>query len=225
MPLYGGVGGAQKEINAVYAGVGGAVKQLNSLLAGVGGASKELLISKWKKYKIDYELIDKGTVTVTSYRLSSTKYSLSQFPKLETAYTIIAPRTRSAENFADSDDTYNSSAVTQERNVYFKTTDTKLYGTDFIAWLQDKSYQNYYISCTGGYTASNPPIIYSGRTGNSMLAISSYSIIDGEIQSVTGKCIRNKLIGPGDYISDITSNNPSEYPDNGIQNGYWYIKQ
>lgn len=29
----------------------------------------------------------------------------------------------------------------------------------------------------------------------------------------------------GTYIEDVTSTNPSAYPDNGIQDGYWYVKQ
>ena len=54
MPLYAGIGGAQKEIGEIYAGIGGYAKKLEQLYAGVGGAAKELLPSgyTWKKYDI-----------------------------------------------------------------------------------------------------------------------------------------------------------------------------
>lgn len=68
MPLYAGVDGAKKEIEALYAGVDGVAKRLESLYASVDGARKELLVVDyyWNKYTVatynQYEYLVRETV-------------------------------------------------------------------------------------------------------------------------------------------------------------------
>ena len=61
--------------------------------------------------------------------------------------------------------------------------------------------------------------------GNQLIKVSNYSVLNSK-GSISGKYKVASTITQscGSYIGDVTSDNNSEYPDNGVFGSAWYVR-
>lgn len=220
MPLYAGIGGAQKEIGALYAGVGGAAKQIDSLYAGVGGSAKDLFSSgyRWRKYNLtsyftlQYEKTGKAAEPVDAsgrviyYRPADYEFSCNisnnttqhDFKKNPSGYTYSWKFYEGNSSQFDSDGTLNGCGA----GCYLPV----MAGSDTLADVGNCPTQKvsrvlkWDGTSYGEFDSSGA----NGANGD------FYTLIPTEKQGDT-------------YLETVTSDNLSAFPVNGAQDGYWYV--
>lgn len=197
MPLYGGVGGAQKELNLFYAGVGGAAKQLDMLYGGVGGAAKELLPSgySWKKYAIS-----------DTPNLIYDSYTTSAYVRSTTGYIFYTPNISNMQ--------YSNG------EVVFATE----YGDGkclYYAIPEDNTYHytvvNNYVPLGSTGNVSVASNVRTTVTASKVLLVTQAANgrLYGDVYTVSAQ--------KGSYIETIKATKLDAYPINGEQDGYWYV--
>lgn len=213
VPLVGTVtvGGTAKTIAGGMVNVGGAWKSIAKSYVNVGGVWKPTYTYKqttytWAKYAVN-------TTTSDGWEWSSAQYTVAPNSatgsKAQGISGELTP-TYSGGKLTGLTGATNEPATAQE--VY----DALNNGTndDYYKFKSPSSAWS-----AGGYTPSED-LAYRidgyGADGNG--TVTSFDVRVPVYSAVTTQT-------RGEYVGDVTGTSRSEYPEDGIQNGYWYVRQ
>lgn len=211
MPIYVNVGGAQKVLSDVYANIDGAQRRVTTMYANIDGSQKNLMGYKWAKYNPVYEKVTTKTDSVHLYdSINGWYYDFAYKPGSELSF--------------DTATGYFSGLDTEKVTSSFKGKDTSSSRDSLLLGYQDN---------TDGR-------IWNGFASPPFYGIMGYYIpkgatiaVDSDEKGATYSYTNNITIYSsepsttehGDFIEYVTSNDETAYPDNGLQDGYWYIRQ
>lgn len=209
MPVYATIGGTQRELSSIPAMVNGAQRELKSLLATVGGVQRELLASKtkWERYSLktvtSYEAGHTGNTNITQSKSDSSSYVWW--------YSDCAID-QTTGKFTLSGNNFNTKA-------YSGTSDNQEVIDELLAsgcvWTDGAKNSSYQPS------ASISGVSTVRKLGGLSHSASSTSI---KWNVETYNAVAVETNERGSYIDTVEDASVGAYPDNGAQDGYWYVK-
>lgn len=116
-----------------------------------------------------------------------------------------------SKSFSYSNRVYRATDYTISNNQFVLTSPSQISGSSLVAG-------NYLVQSNGSFANS---------TGDTLCQVTSVSGSSYSGSSYTKNVTFDTFtVGDikGDYVDIVTSFNPYEYPDDGIQDGYWYVK-
>lgn len=194
--IYIGSDGKSKEIKNAYIGINNLARKIKKAYIGVNGVAKQFYSS--------------GFVWK--------KYNVRYTPVYKYFYEYVSLETPINRSFSYNQTLYlfspiglgNESEAKYESEISFIQT-TSLNATNYSGYI----------------------FVESRTLPNQAYAIESYSL-NNNTQTVNlssyGYRQKRQVLGHnetsiGAYISDVKSDDPNAYPENGIKDGYWYVKQ
>lgn len=202
MPLYAGIGGAQKEIGEIYAGIGGYAKKLEQLYAGVGGAAKELLPSgyTWKRYML-------SSSTELVYVTTVTKCDFDTTENNQNALTMYA--------------TTSNALSLDGSTITFSTSKCSAYWALNMRMHADADHTGHYYPLNDDYSLM---VYYGDAVAKKELTCNYVLRKNSTTTAYAGDVYKTEFQQQrGDYIDSVTSKTADAYPMNGTQDGYWYV--
>lgn len=189
------IGGVSKDTGGGYVNIGGIWQPIVEAYTNIGGVWKCVL--EQAKYKWERYTIEETTIDTET--LGSSKS--------------------------------NTLNVTDYTGVIKAGTTYRLYNNNY--YLNNEvalSMADYYAS----YTSTHPYIMFAERMDWMSYGQIKQNMVYKFVKWTTGmKQITTQLVTltqtttqeKGDYIDTVSSkDNPNAYPDNGVQDGYWYVK-
>lgn len=211
MPIYVNVDGAQKVLSDVYANIDGAQRRVTTMYANIDGSQKNLMGYKWAKYKPVYEKVTTKNDSVHLYdSINGWLYNFAYKPGSELSFDATTG--------------------------YFSGADKERI-TESFSGIETPSTRDYLCL---GYQDNTDGRIWNGFASPPFYGIMGYYIpkgatiaVDSDEKGATFSYTNNITIYSsepsttqhGDFIEYVTSNDETAYPDNGLQDGYWYIRQ
>ena len=203
MPIYTNIGGAQKPLKELYANINGVQKKIFPLYANIGGAQKNLLGYEWAKYHIAYK----------------------QESSYEENYHLIPEASDGSAAITELSPTLDQSTGLLK---YVYNINYPLYTQYMPNLTGTRGSSLYFFGNELGSVTADMDLIQAGVKY-------AYYIKEGaEITNRTDYFNVSELIvysssvsttEHGDFIEYVKSDVETAYPDNGIQDGYWYIRQ
>ena len=203
MPIYANIGGAQKPLKELYANINGVQKKIFPLYANIGGVQKNLLGYEWAKYHIVYK---KNDSYEENYHLDA-----------PTSYVTV---TEGVPKFDKSTGLFR-----YVYNVNYPLL-TK-YLSDFTS---APGQQTYLFGNELGAAINDTDLAYAGVKYTYMIFGGSIGTVDTNYNGITFDrlTVYSSSVSTtehGEFIEYVKSDVETAYPDNGIQDGYWYIRQ
>lgn len=203
MPIYTNIGGAQKPLKELYTNINGVQKKIFPLYANIGGVQKNLLGYEWAKYHIAYK-------QESSYE--ENYHLIPEASDGSIAITESSPTLDQSTGLLKHVYNINYPLFTESMRRLTGTRNRLLYffGNELSSVTADKDLIQsgvkyaYYIKESVVITDNT----YYFNVSELMIYSSSVSTTEH-----------------GDFIEYVKSDVESAYPDNGIQDGYWYIRQ
>lgn len=195
-----------KQIKKLYADIGdGTYKKIKKLYADIDGVYK-LIFAKatvWKKYKV---------IKTTTYEKVETQNPSSVTFQNNGSYAFADPDSSSPTPYSFNKNTGLFSPKTKLQTIAASNIGNHMKYTPKSVYFQGAT-----------SVAVNPTsrTVYTGYVSHSGNSLTGYNV-NFEYMYTSQEITTNTQ---GDYIEDIESDDPSAYPDNGYQDGYWYVKQ
>ena len=216
MPIYVNVDGAQKVLSDVYANIDGAQRRVTTMYANIDGAQKNLMGYKWAKYNMAYEQVTTPTNSVSLKQDDGKCVNFASMPGSKFSFdTSTGYFLGDAE--AQVSGTFNAIGASTSQNYLFLGGGNYKDGTIWGALkngVTPKGIMGYYIPKNSTVVLSKNSL---GMTNGATFSRTDNTIIIYSSQKSTTQ--------HGDFIEYVTSNDETAYPDNGLQDGYWYIRQ
>lgn len=197
MPMYATVGGVQRELSAVPVTVAGVQREQDQMLATIGGVAREIFAAgfKWERYALDAQVV------------------------IESVTGVLAAT--NGDKFYKGRSTLGDGAL----SVYTDSDGTKLVqvtGNGFITKSVTTSMSSLASSLSELWVTKNGTVV----SGSYTTAVETAYYCDGTSTTEGVGYSRIATIGEnkGSLIDIVTDKNETAYPDNGIQDGYWYVK-
>ena len=219
------VDGVAKTLAGGYVNIGGVWKTIAKSYTNINGVWKPTygigdVVFKWKKYSVENVKVadgwkypgTSGYTHIVDYTDSTAEFEIAR--KSELNDKGLAPTY--GDNELISLDWGTVSHSTQSVGSTIVTDYTSTSPSDAVIYVK-------ILNTAGWDTPVNPNYVYL----NNLVSSSDYNS-DGTMKHL-------KLVAPiynptyqdvqGEYIEDVTSSNYNAYPENGVQDGYWYVRQ
>lgn len=206
--VYTGVNNIARKVKNIYVGVNGTARKVKKAYVGVNNVARLCYSSSymWAKYNLNitgskYNLTYGGDYDNIVNASSSYISPIGYISNSNNPLTIYNSDINPCYIFGYVSEWYSNFSIT---NWYL------IYSVSY--------YSNAYQ--LNGYTYSNFTcddiicVAYCYRSYSAGISLTCY--VTTKIEDITEQ---------GSFIEYVTSDNPSAYPDNGAQGGYWYIKQ
>lgn len=213
VPIIGNttIGGVSQAISSGYGNISGIWKAICKSYVNVNGVWKPTYKAgevsfTWKKYAVDAE---EDTTTYSLNTQTSQIYYPSASDDVNEWKSFFTDTLSKTEKFTSSRNfDQTTGTVTYGLGISIQSTWSSL--KTFRDWIGNYinyfEYDNYHYRVVGG-TNSNDE-----------------EKVSVEKEKVVSKVTEGEKT-QGAYIEDVTSSNYNAYPDNGIQDGYWYVRQ
>ena len=231
IPIVGNitVGGVAKTLAGGYVNIGGVWKTICKSYSNINGIWKPTykageVTFTWKKYAVEQ------VVTSTTYSLERNADAGCIYKSCRTLYN---DETTYWLNYYNN--TIGNSSFYTSRSVKSSTGSVTYSGqnTEFESGYSSLTDATNYLSSLSGQT------LYSTREMSGTidgLCHIELSYMEGTLLDGTayiGISINEKIVtetkkytdAQGEYIEDVTSSDYNAYPENGVQDGYWYVRQ
>lgn len=203
MPIYTNIGGAQKPLKELYANINGVQKKIFPLYANIGGVQKNLLGYEWAKYHVAYK------------RDESYEENYHLIPEASDGLVAITEKWPTLDQ---------STGLLK----YVYTVNYPLYTQYMPNLTGTRGSSLYFFGNELGSVTADMDLIQSGvkyayyiKEGAVITNNTSYfNVSELHVSSSSVSTTEH-----GDFIEYVKSDVESAYPDNGIQDGYWYIRQ
>ena len=200
--LYANVEGGGKLLTSLYTNIDGSYKQLSAMYSNINGASKQIF-----PYAI--------TNTETTTTGSTTAYKWNMY-----SVTTEWGWTYSSSSI---DVTFNEGDYITEMSGFSINSSGEFIFEGYNNWMVGYDMGDFTIN--GPYwivgTGSSAYTIYEGPADVYEMSNTSYHVNPGSCMEL---CTRQEE-SAGGFISTVTSTSRSAYPDDGSQDGYYYIYQ
>ncbi len=224
IPIVGNitVGGVAKTLAGGYVNIGGVWKTICKSYSNINGIWKPTykageVTFTWKKYVVEQVVV-------------STTYSLDK----ANTYTFTWVNGGSTDGWSDYYANYISGYTLYSTQTFDKSSGEVSYTGGFAA----PSNSNIATFCSDlkaslGAAADSAASAYrqydkyvSGNIETFHVEIRVYTDNNG-IEIYEKKVVANNTYSDaqGEYIEDVTSSDYNAYPENGVQDGYWYVRQ
>ena len=203
MPIYTNIGGAQKPLKELYANINGVQKKIFPLYANIGGVQKNLLGYEWAKYHVAYKRDE-------SY---------------EENYHLIPEASDGSVAITELSPTLDQSAGLLK---YVYNINYPLYTQYMLNLTGTRGSSLYFFGNELGSATADMDLIQSGVKYAYYIRESAEITNRTDYFNVSELIIYSSSVSTtehGEFIEYVKSDVESAYPDNGIQDGYWYIRQ
>lgn len=209
--LYANINNTNKQVKKLYADVlgDGVNKKIKKLYTAVEGVYKLVFTETtvWKKY---------ATISTATYTEVIKTDGQAAGMTQTNPYTIAATNefgTYMNMRWATSY-TFNSSTGKFTLNNYTEGTYLQAYMAGVINSGNSTYYVQGYTNTTSGSIDTNYVFrVFNGEYANTLYFKNRHS------------ATKSTTYSQGTYIEDVESDDPTAYPDDGYQDGYWYVKQ
>lgn len=211
-PIFSVIDGIQREVTSIPVAIDGVQRELDSMTAMIDGVEREIFSreTKWNKYSVNVKTTYNQVLLDSSYRKYADYTTNSYIAHLYSACTLDP----STGKFNLSGDQLTVKATPQTSSNEGKVQD--LVDSTTTWWWDGK------LGASGIPKESNHANLETvvkvdpSRMHGSKNEITWY----GYRYGVTSTTTRSQ----GTFIETVSSKDPAAYPDNGEQDGYWYVK-
>lgn len=238
--FYFGRAGVARKNNGAHVGIGGVARKVTSGYFGIDGVARQFHSSYvWKKYNVNHQWNYK-----LMHQSSDDGGNIADYNRLEfwsdTTKPTITTNWFLGDSLSISQDKATGKFTVSNYDKTGTETNSYEYWSSFKKWVASfdtckNRYQEilYLFNDVSGIAR---PKLYTTWTDDYDNDYNVYKILSGSYGPMFIKydpndwnmqvyqAFQENVIGS--YISDVTSLNPSAYPDNGLHSdGYWYVKQ
>ena len=224
IPIVGNttVGGVAKTLAGGYCNIGGVWKTICKSYSNINGMWKPTyrageVTFTWKKYAVEqvvtsttYSLDSANTYTFTRVNGGSTAGWSDYYANYISGYTLYSTQTLDKSS---GDVSYTGGfAAPSNSDIATFCSDLKA-SLGAAADSAASAYRRYDKYVSGNIETFHAKI--SVYTGNNGIEIDEKKVVANNTYSDA----------QGSYIEDVTSSDYNAYPENGVQDGYWYVRQ
>lgn len=220
---YVGSDNKSKKVKNAYIGINNLTRKIKKAYIGVNGVAKQFYSSGfvWKKYNIKYSVKETTIFSISCFEFDepyagTISYNNGRVGSLKGTTTSPILCDKEGLYIPSGTLTYPSS-ITGSAGFNIRTSRS-------IQWFCAN--ESTIITSTDDESGETSPyFIPDGIIREDLRYKRMYRVVGNYSKDYYYTYLVEPKESQGAYISDVESDDPNAYPENGIKDGYWYVKQ
>ena len=221
--IYIGSDDKSKDTKNAYIGINNLARKIKKAYIGVNGVAKQFYSSGfvWKKYNVKYSIKETTIFSIACSKFDepyagTISYSRGRVGNLK--------GTTTSPILCDKEGLYIPSGTLRYPASYEGSSGFNIQRSRSIQWFCKN--ETIVDKHTDDETAETSPYIYAdGVIYENTRYQKMYRVVGNWSKDYYYTYLVEPKEEQGIYISDVESDDPNAYPENGIKDGYWYVKQ
>lgn len=221
---YVGVGGAARRVKQIYVGASSVARKAKSGYEGVSGVARRFFQSgyTWKRYAVNY-----GVSESTAYGIACSKFDIPYSGEINYGSAKVGrvEGTTTSPILCDKEGLYIPSGTLSYPASYQGTTSFNIERSRNIQWFCGGEQPKITKRSDDESAETYPYITPYGRINENTRYQKIYRVVGNWSKDYYYIYLVQPKTSQGSYVDEVTSEDPAAYPENGEQDGYWYVKQ